>query len=196
MLQINGLIDHYNEFAFTDDLGRESWDILSPTLSGRKLVFGDRPLCTAVRPLFHTRRGWHFLREHTELILSVFRKATEAMLEDQALRAQLHLTPAEEQFIQIPTGYKTNIPTARLDSFYCRHNDGRINLDFVEFNYEGFPFVDVTGGLSVGRRLVDCDPFLFHGDMVGGCLVRLSNLTLLNVTAGGSIIPAFIVDEL
>jgi hypothetical protein len=82
------------------------------------------------------------------------------------------------------------------ESSYCRHNDGQINLNFVEFNYEGFPFVDATGGLSVGLRLVDCNPFLFHGDMVGGCLVRLGNLTLLNVTAGGSIIPAFIVDEL
>jgi hypothetical protein len=66
----------------------------------------------------------------------------------------------------------------------------------VEIAYEPFPFVDAMGDIYVGRRLVDCDPFLFNGDSVGGCLVRLSSVTLLNVTAGGgSVVPAFIVDE-
>ena len=66
----------------------------------------------------------------------------------------------------------------------------------VEIAYEGFPFVDASDNIYIGRRLVDCDPFLFDGDHVGGCLVRLSSVTLLNVTAGGgSVVPAFIVDE-
>ena len=66
----------------------------------------------------------------------------------------------------------------------------------VEIAYERFPFVDASGNIYIGRRLVDCDPFLFNGDTVGGCLVRLSSVTLLNVTAGGgSVVPAFIVDE-
>jgi len=38
--------------------------------------------------------------------------------------------------------------------------------------------------------------FCFHGDTIGGCLTRLSTVTLLNVTAGGgSMIPAFLVRE-
>jgi hypothetical protein len=53
-----------------------------------------------------------------------------------------------------------------------------------------------SSNIEMGRRLVDCDPFLFHGDTVGGCLVRLSTVTLLNVTAGGgSVAPLFIVRE-
>ncbi|MDQ3250269.1 MAG: hypothetical protein M3Q45_13805, partial [Chloroflexota bacterium] len=62
--------------------------------------------------------------------------------------------------------------------------------------YEDFPAIDEHGHLEIGQRLVDCDPFLFHGDMVGGCLTRLSTVTLLNVTAGGgSVIPAFLVKD-
>ena len=65
----------------------------------------------------------------------------------------------------------------------------------VEIAYENFPFLDAMDNIYIGRRLVDCDPFLFNGDTVGGCLVRLSSVTLLNVTAGGgSVVPVFIVD--
>ena len=34
-----------------------------------------------------------------------------------------------------------------------------------------------------------------NGDTIDGCLVRLSKVTLLNVTAGGgSVVPAFVID--
>jgi hypothetical protein len=50
--------------------------------------------------------------------------------------------------------------------------------------------------VEIGERLVDCDPFLFHGDTMGGCLTRLSTVTLLNVTAGGgSVVPAFVIRD-
>ncbi len=61
--------------------------------------------------------------------------------------------------------------------------------------YEDFPSIDDQGKVAFGQRLVDCDPFLFHGDLVGACLTRLSTVTLLNVTAGGgSVLPAFLID--
>jgi hypothetical protein len=51
------------------------------------------------------------------------------------------------------------------------------------------------GELDISLRLVDCDPFIFNGDTIDGCLVRLSKVTLLNVTAGGgSVVPAFVID--
>ena len=65
----------------------------------------------------------------------------------------------------------------------------------AEISYEDFPRLNDQGQVEMGRRLVDCDPFLFHGEMVGACLTRLSTVTLLNVTAGGgSVVPAFVVD--
>jgi hypothetical protein len=66
----------------------------------------------------------------------------------------------------------------------------------AEIAYEDFPRVDEAGQVEFGRRLVDCDPFLFHGDGMEGCLVRLSSVTLLNVTAGGgSVVPLFVIAE-
>ena len=56
MIEINSIIDGYNELALLDGLGQDSWDVLSPGLQTRKLVFGNRPLCNVVRPLFHTRQ--------------------------------------------------------------------------------------------------------------------------------------------
>ena len=61
--------------------------------------------------------------------------------------------------------------------------------------YEDFPSFLPDGELDISHRLVDCDPFVFNGDTIDGCLVRLSKVTLLNVTAGGgSVVPAFVID--
>jgi hypothetical protein len=66
----------------------------------------------------------------------------------------------------------------------------------AEIAYELFPSIDNRGNVEIGERLVDCDPFLFHGDTMGGCLTRLSTVTLLNVTAGGgSVVPAFVIRD-
>jgi len=64
----------------------------------------------------------------------------------------------------------------------------------VQIAYEDFPALASDGQVQISQRLVDCDPFVFHGRMIGGCLTRLSTVTLLNVTAGGgSTVPTFVV---
>lgn len=51
------------------------------------------------------------------------------------------------------------------------------------------------GGVHIGERLVDLDPFVWQGQYVHGALTRLSASTLLNVTAGtGSTVPTMIVE--
>jgi hypothetical protein len=53
-----------------------------------------------------------------------------------------------------------------------------------------------NGQLMIADRLLDTDPFIFHGDYVGGCLTRLSTQDLLNVTAGGgTTVPTFLVEK-
>ena len=47
-----------------------------------------------------------------------------------------NLTPEEEELIQIPTGFRTVLPTARLDSFFTVHEDGRYTLNYIELNGE------------------------------------------------------------
>lgn len=54
----------------------------------------------------------------------------------------------------------------------------------------------VNGALHISKRYVDTDPYVFNGDMIYGCLTRLSPLALLNVTAGGgSIVPTYIIAQ-
>jgi len=60
----------------------------------------------------------------------------------------------------------------------------------VPLSYQRFPLLDGSG--ESGEFLVDQAPYLFRGKM-GGFLTRLSTGPLANVTAGGSMVPTFVV---
>lgn len=67
--------------------------------------------------------------------------------------------------------------------------------DRIPVPAEPYPSL-INGGLHVIDRMLDTDPFIFHGDTVYGCLTRLSTADLLNVTAGGgSTVPTFVVEK-
>lgn len=54
----------------------------------------------------------------------------------------------------------------------------------------------LNGELNISERFVDADPYVFLGDMVYGCLTRVSPLALLNVTAGGgSVVPTYVISD-
>ena len=156
-MNLQTAIKHYHDLCHTGTLAQESWGVLEPGMQERNLVFGDRPLCTVLRPLFHTDEDYTFLSERTALTLQVFRKVTQAMLADKKLRAQLYLDSDEEQLISLPTGYKTNIPTARLDSFFVRNSKGNPSLNYIEFNGEspaGMAYNDVLADLFLETPLL------------------------------------------
>ena len=60
----------------------------------------------------------------------------------------------------------------------------------VPLRYQRFPLLDGSGRSA--DFLVDQAPYLFRGRM-GGFLTRLSTGPLANVTAGGSMVPTFVV---
>ncbi len=63
----------------------------------------------------------------------------------------------------------------------------------VPIPHEPFPeFVD--GKLKFSDLIVDFDPYIF-GKNVGGILTRLSGTGLSNVTAGGSSVPTFVIED-
>ncbi|MFZ4655912.1 MAG: circularly permuted type 2 ATP-grasp protein [Caldilineaceae bacterium] len=157
MTNLHAAINHYHDLCTTGTLAQQSWEMLLPGLRDRNLIFGQRPLCTVLRPMFHTPESYRYLTERTALTLSVFRKATAALLADPQLRAQLFLDQMEEELISLPTGYSTNIPTARLDSFFTRHLDGGYTLNFIEFNGEspaGMAYNDVMAELFLELPLM------------------------------------------
>ena len=52
----------------------------------------------------------------------------------------------------------------------------------------------IDGELRFDERYLDLDPYVWDGERVEGCGVRLSKLALLNVSAGGgSATPMFII---
>jgi uncharacterized circularly permuted ATP-grasp superfamily protein len=57
---------------------------------------------------------------------------------------------------------------------------------------EMFPMITDGGGWQMVEQLVDLDPLLFLGK-VGAAFTRLSSNELANVTAGGGMVPTFII---
>ncbi len=143
-------IDRYHDLLSRPGLANDSWGLLTARMADRNMVFGERPLCTVLRPLFYSPEEWSYLVNRTQLILRLFDRLASLMLEDDALRAQIHATPEEEQLIRIDHGFRSTIPTARLDSFFARNQDGSRSLGFVEFNGESpasMAYSDVLGDL-------------------------------------------------
>jgi hypothetical protein len=171
MSQRQAAIDFYHELCVSGTLAEDTWAHLLPGLGKRGLVFGGRPLTTVLRPLFHPGMDWHYLRWRSTLILGVFRKMADAMLEDPVLRAQVYLTPEEEDLIQIPTGFRTVLPTGRLDSFFTVHPDNRYTLNYVELNGESpasMAYSDVLAELFQETPLMQRFQERYHVDTLMG----------------------------
>jgi uncharacterized circularly permuted ATP-grasp superfamily protein len=65
----------------------------------------------------------------------------------------------------------------------------------VKTSKETFPMLFGYGGdVQMIEQLVDLDPLLFNG-VVGAAFTRLSSSELANVTAGGGMVPTFIISE-
>jgi hypothetical protein len=64
----------------------------------------------------------------------------------------------------------------------------------VNLPREPFPSVE-DGRLRVFDRMLDTAPYVVGGEVMSGCLTRVSTEALLNVTAGGgSTVPTFLID--
>ncbi len=59
---------------------------------------------------------------------------------------------------------------------------------------EKFPMITGDGTFQMAEQLVDLDPLLFMGK-VGSAFTRLASNELANVTAGGGMVPTFIISK-
>ncbi|KXK03276.1 MAG: hypothetical protein UZ17_ACD001001083 [Acidobacteria bacterium OLB17] len=59
---------------------------------------------------------------------------------------------------------------------------------------ENFPMLIGDGKWQMAEQLVDLDPLLFMGK-VGSAFTRLASNELANVTAGGGMVPTFIISK-
>jgi hypothetical protein len=103
----------------------------------RGLYFGDRPLCTVLRPRFFSPAQFRFVQRRTRILLSAFTKIHQAGLKDKTFRAQFGLTEWEDELVQHDPGFQPASPTSRLDAFFTPNPTGGEGvLRFTEYNAE------------------------------------------------------------
>jgi glutathionylspermidine synthase len=129
----NQVIEDYHSLL-NDQIAADTDGQLRETLKQRGLYFGNRPICTVLRPHFYIRSHWDHIKRETETLLTAFARAHDLCVQNADLRAQLRLQDYEEQLFALDTGTgAAPWSTSRLDSFFNVDNQG---LQFVEYNAE------------------------------------------------------------
>jgi len=111
-------------------LAASSAEALVEGQRARRLTFGERPLCVAMRPQLLTRRRYEQAVSAAEGVAAALASLERAVLEDADLRAELGLEAEEERLAMADPGFKFSSPSVRLDSFFADE------VRFVEYNAE------------------------------------------------------------
>ena len=146
-MSLRSAIDRYHELL-AGDVAAESQAQLEEQMQRRGLLFGDRPLCTVLRPRFMMARQYDYLQARAGLILRAFDTAYRAAIADSTLREQFALTAWEEELVHHDPGFRDPSPVSRLDAFFV--GDG---LRFTEYNAEtpaGAGYNDVLAEMFYG----------------------------------------------
>lgn len=125
-------VKRYHDLLSQGTLAAECQGVLDDLQVRRGLNFGERPLCTVLRPRFVTRDQYRFMQQRTETLAAAFESAYRRALGDPAFRRQFGLRDWEETLLAIDPGFDPPNPTSRFDSFVLP--DG--SMRFTEYNTE------------------------------------------------------------
>jgi len=131
-MPLRDAIETYHDLL-TDELASATQAQLDDQQFRRGLFFGQRPLCTVLRPRFITPEQYRFLQSRVRILLHAFDKAYYAALADAGFRAQFGLLDWEEALIQHAPGFRASSPTSRVDTFFVTERGG---LRLTEYNAE------------------------------------------------------------
>lgn len=132
MAALREAIEHYHDLL-TDDVATASQAQLDDQQRRRNLYFGQRPLCTILRPRFLTPEQYRFLQNRVQILMGAFDKAYRVALEDATFRAHFGLLDWEEHLIKHDPGFRNPSPTSRVDTFFVTERGG---LRLTEYNAE------------------------------------------------------------
>jgi uncharacterized circularly permuted ATP-grasp superfamily protein len=126
------------------DLAGESHRRLEDQMRLRGLFFGDRALCTVLRPRFLSPAQHRMLLERGAMVLSAFQRAFDAAQEQESVLAQFRLTDWERELATADVGLAVASPLSRLDAFFVEDSSGAASaggepthgLRFTEYNAE------------------------------------------------------------
>lgn len=139
----------YHDLLARDSLAGESQAQLDKLQTQRGLNFGERPLCTVLRPRFIEQDHYRYLRTRTETLAAAFNEAYRRAIGDAPFRKQFGLREWEESLLAIDPGFDPPYPTSRFDSFVLP--DG--SMRFTEYNTEtpaGAGYSDALAELFYG----------------------------------------------
>ena len=120
----------YHRLLEDERLAEASAEVLATGQRERRLMFGERPLCVAMRPQLLTRRRFEQAVAAAQGVHSALAALERAVLRDADLRQELGLEDEEEKLAMADPGFKFSSPAVRLDSFFA----GQVR--FVEYNAE------------------------------------------------------------
>ncbi len=131
-MSLREAIQRYNDLL-TDNLATATQEQLEAQQRQRGLLFGNRPLCTVLRPRFMTPEQYRFLQSRMTALLRAFDKAYRAAMEQEQVRQQFGLLDWEEELIKHDPGFRDASPTSRVDTFFVTERGG---LRLTEYNAE------------------------------------------------------------
>ncbi|HKW09891.1 MAG TPA: hypothetical protein VJO33_05890 [Gemmatimonadaceae bacterium] len=146
-------IDGYHELLDVELAGESQWR-LDEQLRRRALFFGDRALCTVLRPRFLSAQQYRFLQRRAAVVLKAFETAYEAAIENERVLAQFKLVDWECALVRHDPGFRDPSPVSRLDAFFVGESGG---LRFTEYNAEtpaGGAYNDVLTEAFYGLPIV------------------------------------------
>jgi hypothetical protein len=131
-MALQAAIDHWH--GLLDQESAEATQAqLEDQLVRRGLFFGERPLCSVLRPRFLTASQSSFLRQRSAVLMRAFGKAHDAAMASTAFREQFRLEAWEETLIADDPGFREPSPVSRLDAFFVPDRGG---MRFTEYNAE------------------------------------------------------------
>ena len=124
------------EGAAGERLAADTQGALDDLLGRRGLIFGERPLCTVLRPRFFTARQLHVLGRRVQGLMRAFRAAHAVAMTDAAFRRQFRLADWEESLLAHDAGFRAPSPTSRLDAFIVDAAGDGGTMALTEYNAE------------------------------------------------------------
>jgi uncharacterized circularly permuted ATP-grasp superfamily protein len=130
---LRGAIDTWHALLGDEGLAADSAERLESEHRSRGMYFGERALCTVLRPRFFTHDQWRWIRREVETLMGAFRRAHEAAMLDPGLLAQFRLLDWERELVAQDPGFRSPCPTSRLDAFF---DPDQGSLRITEYNAE------------------------------------------------------------
>ena len=130
--------------------GAESAAQLEHELRTRALFFGDRALCTVLRPRFLTPSQYALIRRQGHLLLRALDTAWGAAMADPAVFAQFRPEAWEAELISADPGRAVPSPVSRLDAFF---DASGASFQLTEYNAEtpaGAAYGDALSEIFLG----------------------------------------------